>query len=91
MLEKHGANAWLLGNYHLEAEVKALEGELAQVKREIDEVNVQRQRRQGDVSGELVGLEEAWRTGVGRVLETEIAVGEVRELVREELRKKGRE
>lgn len=91
LLEKHGANAWLLGNYQLEAELKSLEGELARAKREIDEVNGQRQRRQGDVRGELVGLEEAWRTGVGRVLETEIAAGEVRALIREELRKKGQE
>ncbi|OAQ72116.1 hypothetical protein VFPPC_12706 [Pochonia chlamydosporia 170] len=89
LLEKHGANAWLLSNYHLEATLKEIEADLADTKRQIDEVNAARQRRQGNVKGEMVGLEDAWRKGVGRVLETEIAAEEMRAAIREELRKRG--
>ncbi|KAG5981697.1 hypothetical protein E4U55_002678 [Claviceps digitariae] len=88
LLDKHGANAWLLSNYHLENEVRALEAELADTKRQIDEVNHLRARRQADVKGELESLEETWRKGVGRVLETEIAVEGLRAEMREELRKR---
>ncbi|KAG6146758.1 hypothetical protein E4U28_008443 [Claviceps purpurea] len=87
LLDKHGANAWLLSNYHLESELRRLEGELAHTKRQIDEVNALRARRQEDVKGELESLESTWRKGVGRVLETEIAVEALRAEVREELRR----
>ncbi|KAG6052829.1 hypothetical protein E4U17_005322 [Claviceps sp. LM77 group G4] len=87
LLEKHGANAWLLSNYHLESELRRLEGELVDTKRQIDEVNALRARRQEDVKGELESLESTWRKGVGRVLETEIAVEALRAEVREELRR----
>ncbi|KAG5927550.1 hypothetical protein E4U53_002849, partial [Claviceps sorghi] len=87
LLDRYGANAWLLSNYHLENEVRALEAELADTKRQIDEVNYLRAQRQGDVRGELESLEETWRRGVGRVLETEIAVEGLRAEMREELRK----
>ncbi|KAF5656743.1 BCAS2 family protein, partial [Fusarium heterosporum] len=36
LLEKWGKNAWLLGNHGLEAELQALERELAATKREVD-------------------------------------------------------
>jgi pre-mRNA-splicing factor SPF27 len=88
LLERHGANAWLLGNYQLEGELRRVEAQLAHARREIDEVNAARQRRQADVKGELVGAEEAWRAGVGKVLEAEVAVEEMRALVRDELRKR---
>ncbi|KAG5925124.1 hypothetical protein E4U42_004463 [Claviceps africana] len=88
LLDRHGANAWLLSNYHLENELSALESELADTKRQIDEVNYLRAQRQGDVKGELESLEETWRKGLGRVLETEIAVEGLRAEMREELRKR---
>lgn len=89
LLERHGAPAWLLANYHLEAALGRAEAELARTKGEVDEVNGARRRRQADVAAEMAGLEETWRTGVGRVLETELAVEELRASIREELRKKG--
>ncbi|KAG8420867.1 hypothetical protein J3458_002791 [Metarhizium acridum] len=89
LLERHGAPAWLLSNYHLEAALRRAEAELARTRREVDEVNAARRRRQADVAAEMAGLEEAWRAGVGRVLETELAVGELKASIREELRKKG--
>ncbi|TWU71281.1 hypothetical protein ED733_001020 [Metarhizium rileyi] len=85
LLESHGANAWLLSNYHLEAVLRRVEAQLAAARREVDEVNAARQRRQADVRAELLGLEEAWRSGVARVLETEVAVQELRASFRDEL------
>ncbi|GAB0137018.1 hypothetical protein EsDP_00005301 [Epichloe bromicola] len=88
LLDQHGANAWLLSNYHSENELRSVEKELADTKRQIDEVNNLRARRQGQIKGEMEGLEETWRKGVGRVLETEIAVEELRAEIRQELRKR---
>ena len=88
LLDRSGKNAWLLGNYQLEDELRQLERELADTKREIDVVNLERQRRQEDVKGEMEMLEQTWRTGVGRVLETEVAVEELREQIREEMRRR---
>lgn len=86
LLDRHGKNAWLLGNNELEAELKRLETELTEVKAEVDRVNVERRRRQEEVRGEMELLEEGWKKGVGRVLETEVAVEELRAKIREELR-----
>ncbi|KAH0498919.1 hypothetical protein TgHK011_006145 [Trichoderma gracile] len=86
LLDAHGRNAWLLSNYHLEAELRSLERDLAAAKRDIDLVNAARAARQTDVKAEMQTLERNWRDGVGRVLETEIAVQELREQIRHELR-----
>ncbi|KAM0341541.1 hypothetical protein ACHAPU_009989 [Fusarium lateritium] len=85
LLEKWGKNAWLLGNHGLEAELQALERELAATKREVDIVNLERQKRQTAVGAEIKTLDDTWRAGVGRVLETEVAVEELRGKIREEL------
>lgn len=85
LLEKWGKNAWLLGNHGLEAELQALERELAVTKREVDIVNLERQKRQTAVGAEIKTLDDTWRAGVGRVLETEVAVEELRRKIREEL------
>ncbi|KAL7950376.1 Pre-mRNA-splicing factor SPF27 [Trichoderma barbatum] len=86
LLDTHGRNAWLLSNYHLEAELRSLERDLAATKRDMDLLNAARASRQNDVKAEMQGLEQNWRDGVGRVLETEIAVQELREQIRDELR-----
>ncbi|KAI1462677.1 Pre-mRNA-splicing factor SPF27 [Annulohypoxylon moriforme] len=86
LLESYGKNAWLVGNWHLEAEVQALERELAETKKEIDVVNIQRRRVQDEVGGELKGLDETWKRGVSRVLETEIATEGLRQEVLERQR-----
>ncbi|KAK2589414.1 hypothetical protein QQS21_012908, partial [Conoideocrella luteorostrata] len=88
LLDKHGSNAWLISNYHLENELRSVEKELADTKRQIDEINNLRARRQGEVKGEMNSLEETWKKGVGRVLETEIAVGELKAEIRDELRRR---
>lgn len=83
LLDSYGKNAWLVGNWQLEAELRALERELAEAKREVDLVTIQRQRAQGEAGGEIRQLEETWRRGVGRVLETEIAAEALRRQVLE--------
>jgi pre-mRNA-splicing factor SPF27 len=85
LLDKHGKNAWLLANNEMEAELRRLETELTETKAEIDKVNLERSRRQEEVRGEMELLEDGWRKGVGRVLETEVAVEELRAKIREEL------
>ncbi|KAI0479914.1 Pre-mRNA-splicing factor SPF27 [Xylaria cf. heliscus] len=86
LLDAYGKNAWLVGNWQSEAELAALERELADVKREIDVVNLGRKRLQDEVGEELKGLEETWKKGVGRVLETEIATETLRRKLLEEKR-----
>ncbi|KAK6196664.1 cysteine desulfurase [Pestalotiopsis sp. IQ-011] len=86
LLDSFGKNAWLVGNWQTEAELAALERELADTKRDIELVNNARRRAQLDISGELTGLEDTWKKGVGRVLETEIAVESLRREVLERRR-----
>ncbi|KAI0137939.1 Pre-mRNA-splicing factor SPF27 [Hypoxylon sp. NC0597] len=86
LLDAYGKNAWLVGNWQLESELRALERELESTKKEIDVVNIQRRRVQDEVGGELKGLEETWKRGVGRVLETEIATEGLRQQVLERQR-----
>ncbi|KAK3403314.1 Pre-mRNA-splicing factor SPF27 [Sordaria brevicollis] len=83
LLDSYGKNAWLIGNWHLEGELKAIEKELAEAKREIDLVTLQRKQAQDEAGPEIIGLEETWKKGVGRVLETEAAVEGLRRQVLE--------
>lgn len=73
-----GRNAWLVANWQLEGELRALEAELAAAKRQVDILAIQRRRAQDDVSGELRGLEDSWKRGVGQVLEIEVATHRLR-------------
>ncbi|KAH6845117.1 Pre-mRNA-splicing factor SPF27 [Chaetomium sp. MPI-CAGE-AT-0009] len=74
LLEAYGKNAWLVGNAALEDEVRRAEAELAAARREVDAVTLRRRQAQDAAAGEMASLEEAWKRGVGRVLETEAAV-----------------
>ncbi|KAH6652700.1 Pre-mRNA-splicing factor SPF27 [Truncatella angustata] len=91
LLDSFGKNAWLVGNWQTEAELAALERDLAEAKRQIEIVNNGRRRVQEEVGGEMRGLEETWKRGVGRVLETEIAVEGLRQQVLERRRAGGGE
>ncbi|KAI5922662.1 breast carcinoma amplified sequence 2-domain-containing protein [Camillea tinctor] len=86
LLERYGKNAWLVSNWAAEAELAALERELAAAKRDIDLVNLDRRRAQDAVAAEVRALQEAWRGGVGRVLETEVAAEGVRREILERRR-----
>ncbi|KHJ34617.1 putative bcas2 family protein [Erysiphe necator] len=73
-LETFGKNAWLLGNAQLESILRNLERDLAQKKSEIDICALERKLSQEAIGGEIKSLEESWKKAIGRALETEIAV-----------------
>jgi pre-mRNA-splicing factor SPF27 len=73
LLEEFGKNAWLIGNSQLEIILGALERELAETKEAAELVNKERKIAQEAVSGELAGLEETWKRGVGAILDVEVA------------------
>lgn len=83
LLDTFGKNAWLVGNWQTEAELAAVERELAQSKRSIELVNNERRRTQIEVGEELKGLDATWRRGVSRVLETELAVEKLKQELRQ--------
>ncbi|KAK4168849.1 Pre-mRNA-splicing factor SPF27 [Cladorrhinum sp. PSN259] len=91
LLDSYGKNAWLTGNYHLEGELKALEAELAQTKKEIDLLTLQRKAAQDQAGPELVELEKTWKAGVGRVLEAEAAAEALRREVLEVRRQRAQQ
>ncbi|TVY56522.1 Pre-mRNA-splicing factor SPF27-like protein [Lachnellula cervina] len=90
LLNEFGKNSWLVGNAQLEDILRGLEREVEGVKAEIDAVVVERRGAQEGVRGEVQGLEEGWRKGVGRVLEVEVAAEGVRREILERRREGAR-
>ncbi|OAL02241.1 hypothetical protein IQ06DRAFT_292940 [Phaeosphaeriaceae sp. SRC1lsM3a] len=86
LLEKFGKNAWLVGNSQLEDILKSIEAELADVRKQQDEVETLRRSQQESVQGEIQTLEETWKKGVGRVLETEVAAEGLKQQILERRR-----
>lgn len=86
LLETYGKNAWLVGNSQLEAILRDLELEVEQIKRELEEVEQARRVGQGNVAGEMQGLEEGWKKGVGQMIETQAAAEGLRREVLERKR-----
>jgi pre-mRNA-splicing factor SPF27 len=86
LLEKFGKNAWLVGNSQLEDILKSIEAELADVRKQQDEVESMRRSQQESVQGEIQTLEETWKKGVGRVLETEVAAEGLKQQILEKRR-----
>ncbi|KAL4733994.1 Pre-mRNA-splicing factor SPF27 [Aspergillus similis] len=86
LLEESGKNAWLIGNSHLEDILRALEKELAETKEATESVNRQRKIAQESCQGELTGLEESWRRGVGAILDVELAAEDLRMKILEQRR-----
>lgn len=78
LLEEHGKNAWLIGNYHLENQLKSLEKDLVETREAIDSVNKERKQAQEDSRGELEALDQTWKAGVGRILEVQVAGEQLR-------------
>lgn len=58
--------------------MKGLEREVAAKKDEIDLVVIGRKNAQEAAEAEIRGLEEGWKKGIGRVLETEVAAEGIR-------------
>ncbi|CAK7273185.1 hypothetical protein SEPCBS57363_005526 [Sporothrix epigloea] len=78
LLDRFGKNAWLVSNWRTEANLKRLEADLAEARKAVDSITLQRQRVQDEAASELQSLDTAWRIGVGQVLETEAAAEELR-------------
>ncbi|KAL3463805.1 Pre-mRNA-splicing factor SPF27 [Aspergillus heterothallicus] len=86
LLEESGKNAWLIGNSQLEDILRSLEKELAETKGAAETVNKQRKMAQDANQGELAGLEETWRHGVGAILDVELASEDLRMKILEQRR-----
>ena len=77
LLEEHGKNAWLVGNSHLEYIMKSLDQDLARLKEETDVINRDRKTSQEASKAELLGLEDTWKRGIGRLIEVQLATQEI--------------
>ena len=78
LLETYGKNTWLIGNAQLEDILRDLEREVEAVKIDLEAVEQARRAMQSNVEGEMKGLEEWWRKGVGRLIETQAAAERLR-------------
>lgn len=86
LLEKFGKNSWLIGNSQQEDILKGIEAELADVRKQQEEVDAIRRNQQESVHGEVKTLEDTWKRGVGRVLETEVAAEGLKQQILERRR-----
>lgn len=86
LLETYGKNAWLVGNSQLEGELRSLERDLEAAKLDLEAVEQARRALQGNAAGEMHGLEETWRSGVGRMIEAQAAGERLRQEILERRR-----
>jgi pre-mRNA-splicing factor SPF27 len=63
-----------------------MEANLAMVKAQTEHINRARKAAQEQAKGELVGLEENWKRGIGQILEIQVATDELRLLILEQQR-----
>lgn len=78
LLDEHGKNAWLIGNSQLEEILRGLEKELVETRESTEAIHRQRKMAQEARKGELVGLQDAWKRGVGGIIDVEIAAENLR-------------
>lgn len=83
LLDEFGKNAWLIGNSQLEHLLQELEQELTRLKDDVENVNKARKAAQENSRGELLGLEETWKHGIGKILEVQVAGAGLRQLILE--------
>lgn len=86
LLETYGKNAWLIGNSQLEEILKSLEQEVEASKVEFEAVEQARKAAQDNVLGEMRSLEDTWRKGVGRMIETQAAAEDLKQQILERKR-----
>ncbi|KAK4539445.1 hypothetical protein LTR36_010922 [Oleoguttula mirabilis] len=86
LLETYGKNAWLIGNSQLEDELRSLERDVEAAKLELEAIEQARRAAQSNVAGEMHGLEETWRSGVGRMIEAQAAGERLRQEILERRR-----
>jgi len=90
LLEEFGKNAWLISNSQLEDILRDLEKELAEQKEATDNINKARKAAQEGSKAELLGLEETWKLGIGRIIEVQMATDGIRREILERRRNHGR-
>lgn len=78
LLEDLGKNAWLIGNFQTEDVQKRLESELKTLQSSTENTNKARKIAQEELRGELMGLEQTWKDGVGKIIETQVATDALR-------------
>ncbi|QIX01308.1 hypothetical protein AMS68_006825 [Peltaster fructicola] len=78
LLETYGRNAWLIGNSQLEDLLRDLERDVDAAKTELEAVEEERRVAQGNAAGEMQSLNDTWRQGIGRMLETQAACERLR-------------
>ncbi|RAO64205.1 uncharacterized protein BHQ10_000217 [Talaromyces amestolkiae] len=91
LLEEYGKNAWLIGNSQLEEILRSVEKELAETKEAVEGVHKERKLAQESGHGELAGLEDTWRRGVGSILEVEVAAEGLRQQILERRRQQAQQ
>ena len=79
LLEEYGKNAWLVSNSQLEDVQKRLDAELAETKEQSENTNRMRKAAQENSRGELLGLEDTWKQGIGRIIETQLATDQLKQ------------
>lgn len=91
LLEEYGKNAWLIGNSQLEEILRSVEKELAETNEAVEGVHKERKLVQESGHGELAGLEDTWRRGVGSILEVEVAAEGLRQQILEQRRQQAQQ
>lgn len=87
LLEELGKNAWLIGNSQLEEILGDLEKEAVRLQDETEQINKMRKSAQEGSRAEILGLEETWKAGIGKIIEVQVAT----EQLRQEVIKRGRD
>ena len=78
LLEEFGNNSWLISNSQVESVIWSLEEELRLLKAEMEEINRARKSVQEGSKGEIMALEESWKSSIGRTLEVQVATAGLR-------------
>lgn len=86
LLEAYGKNAWLISNSRVEDELRGLEKEVEAARLEGEQVAQARRALEQAAAGEMEGLEQSWRVGVGRMIETQAAAEGLRQQILERKR-----
>lgn len=86
LLEELGKNAWLISNSQLEDILRDLEKEFTEMKAAVENVNKERKAAQSGARGEINGLEETWKRGVGKIIEVQVAAEGLRREILERRR-----
>jgi pre-mRNA-splicing factor SPF27 len=86
LLETYGRNAWLVANWHQDADLKRLDAELAEVKAQVEAVAEQRRLREEAAAAEMSVLDESWKKSVRGLVEVQLATEGLRNEVLEKRR-----